>query len=136
MDVVLNMKSGLKESPAGDPGENEKDADIPSFRTIEVECKECQKIITCDVPVKDREYYPFSYVFNHGQPVHALVIYIDSNYKVRGVEIAKEVGGIGQSPEMQVVPLMNELDKSLAAKRAKDIWALSREISEILWKQV
>ncbi|HMF30663.1 MAG TPA: Rab family GTPase [Candidatus Lokiarchaeia archaeon] len=68
------------------------------FKTISTDCKICNKSIECQVPIKKREHYPFSFVFYHGRPVHAIIIYIDANYAVRGSEIIKEIGGQVRGP--------------------------------------
>ncbi len=62
-------------------------------KLINTDCKICKKSLTFEVPVKERPHYPFSFVFYHGQPVHALITYIDAHYKVRGSEISEEFGG-------------------------------------------
>jgi small GTP-binding protein len=67
-------------------------------KSLSTDCKICKTSIEFQVPVKPRDHYPFSFVYYHGQPVHATVIYIDANYKVRGSETIKEVGGQSHGP--------------------------------------
>ncbi len=49
-------------------------------------CKLCNKQISIEVPAdmaKDRDYYPFEYIEIHGEPEHALMIFLDQNLAVR-----------------------------------------------------
>ncbi len=62
-------------------------------KLISTDCKICKKQLSFEVPVKERPHYPFSFVYYHGEPVHAIIAYIDAHYKVRGSEITEEYGG-------------------------------------------
>ena len=49
-------------------------------------CKICNKQLTIEVSediAKDREYYPFEYIDIHGDPEHALMLFLDQNLAVR-----------------------------------------------------
>jgi len=35
--------------------------------------------------------FPFAHLIIHGNPIHALIIYIDANFKVRGVEPCESI---------------------------------------------
>ncbi len=62
-------------------------------KVVTTDCKICQKQLTIEVPLKERPHYPFSFIYYHGQPTHAIILYIDAHYKVRGTEITEEFGG-------------------------------------------
>lgn len=64
--------------------------DMP--KTVWVDCPICRKRIEVDVDedtAKEVTHYPFSVVNVHGTPSHLLVIYIDAQWQVRGVESHK-----------------------------------------------
>ncbi len=63
------------------------------MRLIIADCKKCGKIVTFEVEEKPRNSYPFSFIYYHGNPLHALISYIDINYKVRGSEVIQEFSG-------------------------------------------
>ncbi len=63
------------------------------MRLIETNCKVCDKTVSFEVEDRPRERYPFSFIYYHGKPVHALISYIDANYKVRSSEIIQEFSG-------------------------------------------
>ena len=47
---------------------------MTKMKTLYANCKICQKQITLTVPVdlaKGRDFYPFEYIDNHGEPEHA-----------------------------------------------------------------
>ncbi|HMF30586.1 MAG TPA: Rab family GTPase [Candidatus Lokiarchaeia archaeon] len=68
------------------------------MRTVRGFCRVCNKSVAFDVADKPREHYPFSFIYYHGHPTHALITYIDANYKVRGEEITEEFGGFINAP--------------------------------------
>ncbi len=63
------------------------------MRVIETHCKTCDKTVAFEVEERPRDRYPFSFIYYHGKPVHALISYIDANYKVRSSEIIQEFCG-------------------------------------------
>ncbi len=66
----------------------------PVSKLIALDCKICKNKVEFEVLVKERPHYPFSFVFYHGLPLHAIIVYMDAHYKVRGSEIAEEFGGL------------------------------------------
>jgi len=70
----------------------------PKTRLVEATCKECGKRVSFNVEEKPRDQYPFSFIYYHGKPVHALISYIDRNYAVRSSEIIREFGGQVTTP--------------------------------------
>ncbi len=63
------------------------------MRIIETNCKVCEKTVSFEVEDRSRDHYPFSFIYYHGKPVHALISYIDAHYKVRSSEIIEEFCG-------------------------------------------
>ncbi len=56
------------------------------MKKLYANCQICKKQITIEVPediAKDREYYPFEYIEIHGEPEHALMLFLDQNLAVR-----------------------------------------------------
>ena len=54
-------------------------------------CEKCQAYITIDLPadiVSRHQVYPFPYTFVHGDPPHALTIYLDQDLVERGHEVS------------------------------------------------
>lgn len=41
--------------------------------------------------------YPYAHLVLHGDPIHALIIYLDANFSVRGVETAESIEIIKES---------------------------------------
>ncbi len=68
------------------------------MRTIEINCRVCNKTISFKVEEKPRRNFPFPFIFHHGNPVHAILIHIDHEYKVRGYEIIDEFCGPSKIP--------------------------------------
>jgi hypothetical protein len=70
-------------------------------------CKICSEEIEIQVPfsvLESVEYYPFEYSFIHSDPPHGMLLYIDANWSIRGIEKLKNVslGTIATSkPEEQ-----------------------------------
>ncbi len=77
-------------------------------------CSMCKKTIEIDVPddiAKDREFYPFEYIDIHGDPEHALMLFLDQNLSVRDAIVYKDLK-IAQTKEKQYQKLirMSEID--------------------------
>jgi small GTP-binding protein len=72
--------------------------DPEAMKTVRAFCRICNKSVAFDVAAKPREHYPFSFIYYHGHPTHALITYIDANYAVRGEEITEEFGGFINAP--------------------------------------
>jgi len=54
-------------------------------------CDKCQAYITIELPadiLRKQSVYPFPYTFVHGDPPHALTIYLDQDLVERGHEIS------------------------------------------------
>ncbi len=66
-------------------------------KAISTKCNICRTIVDFEVPIKERPHYPFSFIYYHGYPAHAIIVYLDSHYKVRGSEVAVEFGGLTQA---------------------------------------
>lgn len=59
---------------------------MPKIKRLYAICKICNKQLTIDVSAdlaKDREYYPFEYIDIHGDPEHALMLFLDKYLVVR-----------------------------------------------------
>ena len=57
-------------------------------------CPICQAKISFKIEQKffeNASHYPFPHVFLHGNPIHALIAYVDKDHKVRGFESVKSV---------------------------------------------
>ena len=63
-------------------------------KTLIVDCSLCNKRIEIKVPVdlaKNREYYPFEFLNIHGNPEHALMLFIDKNLIVRDTIVYEDL---------------------------------------------
>lgn len=72
------------------------------------ECPICGKMIEFGVELdalkkaKEKSYYPYPHLHLHGNPLHAVLCYIDKEHKVRGVsgvnslQIARDADTFGQ----------------------------------------
>ncbi|NVM53175.1 MAG: winged helix-turn-helix transcriptional regulator [Candidatus Helarchaeota archaeon] len=59
---------------------------MAKMKKLYVVCKLCNKQLTIEVSediAKDRDYYPFEYIDIHGDPEHALMLFLDQNLAVR-----------------------------------------------------
>jgi hypothetical protein len=57
-------------------------------------CKICDAEVEIKIPfetLQNVEYYPFEYSFIHGDPPHGMLLYIDANWAIRGMELLKNV---------------------------------------------
>ena len=57
-------------------------------------CPVCAKRIKFGVErtiLENTDKYPFTHIVLHGNPVHALIAYIDANMTVRGIEASQSV---------------------------------------------
>ena len=57
-------------------------------------CPICKHVVTFGVEegfLKGVTEYPFPHVVLHGNPVHALIAYIDAHHKIRGVEACASI---------------------------------------------
>ncbi|MFW9781800.1 MAG: hypothetical protein ACFFFB_05895 [Candidatus Heimdallarchaeota archaeon] len=55
-------------------------------KKIRAYCKLCKSTITLEIPVDivdEKKYFPFEYIFIHGKPEHALMLFLDANLSVR-----------------------------------------------------
>jgi hypothetical protein len=55
-------------------------------KKIRAYCKYCKGTITLEIPfniVDEKKYFPFEYIFIHGKPEHALMLFLDANLSVR-----------------------------------------------------
>lgn len=57
-------------------------------------CTICGEEIEIIIPfdtLQTVQYYPFEYSFIHGDPPHGMLLYIDANWAIRGMELLKNV---------------------------------------------
>ena len=57
-------------------------------------CPICQKQIQFGVELgflENVKRYPYPHVILHGNPLHALVVYIDADFRIRGIETAQSI---------------------------------------------
>lgn len=57
-------------------------------------CSICQKEIRFGVErriIKNTKCFPYAHIILHGDPIHALIVYIDAEFKIRGVECAQSI---------------------------------------------
>ncbi len=57
-------------------------------------CKICGTDVEIKIPfeiLEKVEYFPFEYSFIHGEPPHGMLLYIDANWAIRGMELLKNV---------------------------------------------
>jgi hypothetical protein len=87
---------------------------MPKTKTIAAFCSICDKQVDVVVPAdlaEERESYPFGYVDVHGEPQHALMLFLDYQLNVRDakaysdIKIAKE-----KNREIQVLNRMTEIE--------------------------
>jgi DNA-binding transcriptional ArsR family regulator len=87
---------------------------MPKTKTITAFCSICDKQVDVIVPAdlaEDRESYPFGYVDVHGEPQHALMLFLDYQLNVRDakaytdIKIAKE-----KNREIQTLNRMTEIE--------------------------
>lgn len=63
-------------------------------KKIRVFCSECKKNVELKVSktlAQNRDYYPFEYINVHGDPEHALMIFLDAHLTVRDVMVYLDV---------------------------------------------
>ncbi len=59
-----------------------------------LKCPECGQKISFGIELQDLEkqnHFPYPHVILHGNPIHCLIAYIDSAFKVRGSESCNSV---------------------------------------------
>lgn len=57
-------------------------------------CPVCQEEIQFGVELgflENVERYPYPHVILHGNPLHVLVVYIDADFRIRGIETAQSI---------------------------------------------
>ncbi|MBD3353060.1 MAG: hypothetical protein GF364_16385 [Candidatus Lokiarchaeota archaeon] len=62
---------------------------IKKYQKYDIKCPICKKQVKVGVElgdIKAVEHFPFTHIFLHGDPIHALVVYIDKQFNVRGFE--------------------------------------------------
>ena len=68
-------------------------AELALIKRINVECRVCNKVLPLFVKksfIKNAESYPVPIVYNHEG--HAILVFIDQNFDVRGVELVNITG--------------------------------------------
>jgi uncharacterized protein YcgL (UPF0745 family) len=64
------------------------------YAEISVFCNQCKKQLILKVENSRRDSadrFPFEYLYIHGEPQHALTLYLDKDMQVRGVELVKNI---------------------------------------------
>ncbi len=67
---------------------------MPKTKKIRVECSICKATLTLELPMnitENRDYYPFEYIHIHGEPEHAIMIFLDKNLAVRDSMVYKDL---------------------------------------------
>ena len=57
-------------------------------------CPICNKQIEFGVEqgfLEKVERYPYPHMILHGNPIHALIVYIDADFRIRGIETAQSI---------------------------------------------
>ena len=87
-------------------------------KIIYANCSMCRASIAIEVPediAKNREIYPFEYIDIHGDPEHALMLFLDQNLSVRDSIVYKDLKIAQQKgKQFQKLIRMSEID-ALAA---------------------
>ena len=73
---------------------NDLDSDETVFivkknNKIHTECPICKEKVNFGVELEHLnkvKQFPFAHIHLHGNPIHALIVYIDSSFSIRGVE--------------------------------------------------
>ena len=63
-------------------------------KKIIADCSACRKKVEIQVPediAKNRDYYPFEYIDIHGDPEHALMLFLDQNLSLRDTMVYKDL---------------------------------------------
>jgi hypothetical protein len=69
-----------------------------------IHCPVCQSYITFGVEfsyLRTVSKFPFAHVVLHGTPLHGLIVYIDSNFMVRGEEGCESIEVLQKSEIIQ-----------------------------------
>ena len=56
------------------------------IKKVRVYCEYCKDTISLEIPANitdEKDYFPFEYIFVHGKPEHALMLFLDANLSVR-----------------------------------------------------
>ncbi|MHA2130294.1 MAG: hypothetical protein ACW99L_10005 [Promethearchaeota archaeon] len=56
------------------------------MKKVRAYCSYCKSTITLEIPlniVDEKKFFPFEYIFIHGKPEHALMLFLDANLTVR-----------------------------------------------------
>ena len=76
-----------------------------SMSTLYAYCDRCSAYITIELPpdvISEHTVYPFPYTYVHGDPPHALTIYLDQDLVERGHEVSElhpeARVGVGRAP--------------------------------------
>lgn len=61
---------------------------------IHQKCPICNEKLNISIDpsyISNIEHFPFAHVLIHGEPLHAIMLYIDSNFSVRGFECVESL---------------------------------------------
>lgn len=76
------------------------------YYRYEVKCPICgekQKVGVEFGLLQDVKNFPFSHIYLHGEPLHALVVYLDKQFQVRGAEACASIDIKKESNTLQQV---------------------------------
>ena len=66
-------------------------SEIKKHYELSQKCPICQKKISFGVELgflDNVKRYPYPHMILHGNPLHALIVYIDADFRIRGIETA------------------------------------------------
>ena len=69
-------------------------SELKKHYNLSQKCPICNKQIQFGVEqgfLDKVERYPYPHMILHGNPLHALIVYIDADYKIRGIETAQSI---------------------------------------------
>ena len=67
---------------------------VTKTKKIMVRCSLCKRTLSLEIPVsikEEKKYFPFEYLFVHGQPEHAIMLFLDANLSVRDEIVYKDL---------------------------------------------
>jgi hypothetical protein len=68
--------------------------DVKKTMKLSKECPICKQKVYFGVEthvLKEITEFPFTHVVLHGNPLHAMIVYIDANFAVRSIEYSKSI---------------------------------------------
>ena len=68
--------------------------DFKKHSNLSQKCPICNKKIQFGVEfgfLENAKRYPYPHMILHGNPLHALIVYIDADLRIRGIETAQSI---------------------------------------------